>query len=224
MFSHYVMFDSLWPHGLQHTWFFCPSLSPWVSSNSHPLSQWCHSIKWSSITPFSWLQFFPASGSFPMSQFFASGGQSIRASASAAVLPMNIQGSFPLGLTGFISLLSKDSQESSPAPHFESVSILWRSAFFMVQLSHPYMRTRKTIAFTIQTFVGKVMSLLFKTLSRFDIVCQILILISWWHSLSTLISEHKKTEIWHCFHIFPIYIPWCDRTRCHDISFLNVKF
>ena len=130
-----------------------------------------------------------------MIQLFASGGQRIGASASASVLPMNIQGSFPLGFTGFISLLSKDSQESSPVPHFESISILWHSAFFMVQLSHPYMSTRKIIAFTIQTFVGKVVSLLFKTLSRFDIVCQILILISWLHSLVHIDFGAQENEI-----------------------------
>ena len=93
---------------IQHARLPCPSLSPSVCSNSCPLSWWCHPIISSSVVPFSsYLQSFPASGSFPVSQFFPSGGQSIRASASAAVLPMNIQGWFPLGLTGLISLLSK---------------------------------------------------------------------------------------------------------------------
>ena len=100
-----VMSNSLQPHGLQPP---CPSPTTGVYSNSCPLSQWCHPIISSSVVPFSSrLQSFPASGSFPMSQFFASGGQSIGVSASTSVLPMNIQDWFPLGWTGWISLQSK---------------------------------------------------------------------------------------------------------------------
>ena len=103
-----VMSDSLQPHGLQHTRLPCPSPTPLACSNSCRLSWWCHSIISSSVVPFSsCLQSFPASGAFPMSQFFASRGQSIGISASASVLPMNIQGRFPLVLTGWISLQSK---------------------------------------------------------------------------------------------------------------------
>ena len=101
-----VMCDSLRSHGMQHARLPCSSPSPRVYSNSCPLSWWCHPTISSSVVPFSYRpQSFPASGSFPMSQFFASGGQSIGASAS--VLPMNIQDWFPLELTGLISLLSK---------------------------------------------------------------------------------------------------------------------
>ena len=101
---HLVVSDSLWPHGLQHTRLPCPSPTPSVFSNSCPSSRWCNpTISFSVISFVSRLQSFPASGSFPMSQFFASGGQSIGASASASVLPMNIQDWFPLGLTGWIS-------------------------------------------------------------------------------------------------------------------------
>ena len=100
-FSQSIVSNSLWPHGLQNTRLPCPSPIPRACSNSHPLSQWCHPTISSSVTPFSsWLQYFPASGSFPMSQFFTSGSQSIGASIS--VLPVNIQGWFPLGLTGLI--------------------------------------------------------------------------------------------------------------------------
>ena len=100
--------NSLWPHELQHKRLPCPSPTPRVYSNSCPLSQWCHTTISSSVTPFSsWPQSFPASGSFPVSQLFTSGGQSIGASVSASVLPMNIQGWFPLGWTVWISLLSK---------------------------------------------------------------------------------------------------------------------
>ena len=106
-FSHSVVSNSL-PHGLQHTRLPCPSPTPRVCSNSCPLSQWCHTNNSSSVIPFSsHLQSFQASGSFPTCQFFASGGQSIGVSASASILPMNIQDWFPLGWTGWISLQSK---------------------------------------------------------------------------------------------------------------------
>ena len=107
-FSHSVVSDSLRPHGLQHARLSCPSTTPRDFSNSCPLSQWCHPTISSSVVPFFFcLQSFPASESFQMSQFFASGGQSIRVSASASVLPMSIQDWFSLGWTGWISLLSK---------------------------------------------------------------------------------------------------------------------
>ena len=105
--SHSVMSNSLQPHGLQHTRLPCPSPTPGVYKNSCPLSRWCHPTISSSVVPFSCPQSFPASGSFEMSQLFASGGQSIGVSASTSVLPMNIQDWFPLGLTGWISLWSK---------------------------------------------------------------------------------------------------------------------
>ena len=117
------------------------------------------------VTSFSCSQSFPASGSFQISQFFASGGQSIGVSASASVLPMNIQDWSPLGLTGWIFVQSKGL--SSLLQHYSSkASILQPSAFFIVQLSHPYLTTGKTIALTRWTFIGKVMSLLFNMLSR----------------------------------------------------------
>ena len=98
----------LWPHGLQHTGLPCPPLSPGACSNSHPFSQWCHPTISSSVVPFSsWSQSFAASGSFPLSWLFTSGGQSIGASVSESALPMNIQGWFSLGLPGLVSLQSK---------------------------------------------------------------------------------------------------------------------
>ena len=163
-FSRSVMSGSLQPHGLQHTRLPCPSPTPRACSNSCPSSQWCHPTISSSVIPFfSCLQSFPASGSFPVSQFFTSGGQSITVSASASVLPMNIQGWFPLGLSGWISLQFKFS--SLLQHHSSKPSILRRSVFFTVQLSHPYMTTGKTITLTRQNFVGKVMSLLSHMLS-----------------------------------------------------------
>ena len=107
-FSYSVVSDSLWPHELQHTRPPCPSPTPRVHPNPCPLSRWCHPAISSSVIHFSSCpQSVPASGSFPRSQFFASGGQGIGVSASASVLPMNIQDWFPLGLTGWISLQSK---------------------------------------------------------------------------------------------------------------------
>ena len=129
LFSGSAVSDSLWPHLLQHTSLPCPSPSPGVSSNSCPLSRWCHPIISSSVALFFSLLSFPASGSFPRSQFFASGGQSIGASASASVLPMNIQDWFPLGLTGLISLQSKGHSR------FFSSTEIWKHQFFSAQLS-----------------------------------------------------------------------------------------
>ena len=161
--------SSLQPHGLQHARPPCPSPTPGVYSNSCPLSRWRRPSISSSIFLFSCLQSFPASGSFPMSQFFASGGWSIGVSNSASVLPMNIQDWFPLGWTGWISLQSKELSRvfsnTTVQNSWRISSILWHSAFFIVQLSHPYMTTGKTIALTRWTFVGKGMSLLFNMVS-----------------------------------------------------------
>ena len=130
------MSNSVWPHGLQCTRLLCHPLSPKVCSNLCPLSQWCYLIISSSVALFSCPQYFPAPWSFPMSRIFASGGQNIRASTSASVLPMNIQDWFPLGLTGLISLQSK-GLKSLLQYHSSKASIFWPSALFTVQLSHP---------------------------------------------------------------------------------------
>ena len=154
-----------------------------------------------------------------MCQLFTSGGQSFGVSASALVLPMNIQDWFPLGWTPVQGTLKSLLQH-----HSSKASILRHSDFFIVPLSHPYMTTRKTIALTRQPFVGKVMSLLFNMLSR--LVITFLprskgLLISWLQSPSAVILEPQKIKC-HCFHCFPIYFPWSDGTRCHDLRFLNV--
>ena len=139
LFSCSVVFHSLWPHGLQHARLPCPSPSPRAFSNSCPLSWWSHPTISSSVFPFSsCLQSFSASGSFLMSWLFASGGQNIEASASASVLPMNTQDWFPLGWTGWISLLSKGLSKSLLQHHNSKASILLHSALFMVQLTSIY--------------------------------------------------------------------------------------
>ena len=133
LFSHSVVFDSLRPHELQHTRLPCPSPSPGVCSNSCPLSQWCHPIISSSVTSFSSCpQSFPASGSFPMSLLFASGGQCTGGSASTSVLPMNIQGWFPLGLTGLI-LLSKGLSRVFSSTTARISSLKWRKGWMTSQ-------------------------------------------------------------------------------------------
>ena len=130
LFSHSVMSNSLQPHGLQNTRLPCPSSSPGACSSSCPLSQWCHPTISSSVIPFcSHLQSFPASGSFPVSQFFASGGESTGVSPSASVLLMNIQDWFPLGWTGWISLQSKRLSRVF------SSTIAQKHQFFGAQLS-----------------------------------------------------------------------------------------
>ena len=135
------------------------------------------------------------------------------------------------GLSSFrmdwLDLLAVQGTLKSRLQHHSSkASIFWHSAFFTVQLSHPYMTTGKTIALSRQTFVGKVMSLFFNMLSWLVITFfprSRLILISWMQSPSAVILEHPKNKVWHCFHCFPIYFPWNDGTRCHDLNFLNVE-
>ena len=125
-----VVSDSLWPHGLQHSRLPCPLPTPRAYSNSCPSSWWCHPTISSSVIPFSFcLQSFQASGSFPVSQFFPSGGQSIGTSTSASVLPMNIQDWFPLGLTGLIFLQSKELSRV-----FSNTTVQ-KHQFFSTQLS-----------------------------------------------------------------------------------------
>ena len=159
-FSRSVGSDSLWPHESQHARPPCPSLTASVYPNPCPLSRWCHPTIPSSVVLFSSCpQSFPASGAFQMSQLFTSGGQSIGVSASTSDLPMNTQ-NWSLGWTGWLSLQSKGLSRVLQH-HSSKVQNLQCSAFFIVQFSHPYMTTGKTIALIRQTFVDKVMSLLF---------------------------------------------------------------
>ena len=145
--SRSVVSDSLQPRGLQHARPPCPSPTPRACSNSRPLSQWCHSAISSSVALFSsCLQSSPASGSFPVSCLFTSGGKRIRASVSVSVLPVSTQDWFPLGLTGLISLLSK-GLKSLLQHHSSKASILWHSAFFMVRLTsiHDYWKNHSFV-------------------------------------------------------------------------------
>ena len=167
------------------------------------------------------LSIFPSIRVFLMSQFFSSGGQSIGIPASALFLPVNIQDWFSLGWTGCTFLQSLKSLHQH---HSSKALILHCLAFFLMQLSHPYMTT----TLTRWTFVGNIMSLLFNMLSR--LVIAFLprskhLLISWLQAPNYCCSdfEAQENKVFHSFHCFPIYLPWSDGTRCHDLSFLNVE-
>ena len=162
-----------------------------------------------------------------MSQFFTSGGQSIGVSPSTSVLPMYTQDWSPLEWTGWISLQPKGTLKSLLQHHSSKASILRRSAFFIVQLSHHTWPLEKTIALTRQTFVGKVMSLLFNMLPGFfhlfsskeQASFNFMTVVTIYNNLGA-----QENIVCHCFHYYPIYLPWSDGTRCHDLSFLNVEF
>ena len=145
-----------------------------------------------------------------MSQFFALGGQSIGVSASASVLPMNIQDCISFRIDS-LDLLAVQGTLKSRLQHYSSkASILWHSAFVILQLSHPYMTTRKTIALTRQAFIGKITSLLFNMLSRLIIAFFLRskrLLISWLQSSSAVILQPSQNKVSHCFHSFPNYLP-----------------
>ena len=169
-FSCPVMSDSLWPHGLQHARLPCSPLSPGLCSNSRPLCRWCHPNISSSVFPFSsCLHSFPASESFPMSQLFASSAQGIGVSASNISPSNEYSGliSFRMNWLDLLAVQRSFTLKSFLQHHHSKASILQSSAFFIAQLSHPYMITGKTIALTRWTFAGKVVSLLFNILSRF---------------------------------------------------------
>ena len=195
-FSHSVVSDSLWPHESQHTRPPSPSPNPRVHSDSHPSSQWRHPAILFSIVPFSSSpQSLPASKSFPVSQLFPWGVQSTGVSASASFPPKKSRGWSPSEWTGWISLQSQGTLKSLLQHHSSKASIPQRSAFYTVQLSHPYMTTGKTIALTRHTLVGKVMSLLLNMLSRLIITFlprSKRLLISWLQSPSAVILEPKK--------------------------------
>ena len=221
------MSNSLRPHGLQHARLPCPSPMPGAYSNSCPANWWCHPIISSSVLPFSsCLQSFLASGSFQMSQFFTSGGQNIGASRFSISPSNEYLGLISFRIVWFDLLAVQGTLKSLLQHHSSKASVLQCSAFFMVRLSHPFMKTGKTTALTRWTSVGKAMSLLFSMLSMLVIVflpkskC---LLISWLQSPSAMILE-PKSKVYHCFYCFPIYLPWSDGTRCHDLSFLYVEF
>ena len=208
-FSHSVMSYSLWPHEPQHAQPPGPSPTPGVYPNPCPLCQWYHPTILSSVLLFSYPQSCPASGSFQMSQLYASGGQRIGVSASTSVLPMNTQGWSPLGWTGWISLQSKGLSRVFSTPQFKSINSSALSFLYSPTLTsvHDYWKNH---SLTRWTFVGKVMSLLFNMLSRLVITLlprSKCLLIWWLQSPSAVILEPPKIKfvtvstvsptIWH---------------------------
>ena len=225
-FSCSVVSDSLQPHGLHHGRPPCPSPTPgvypnpchWVGDTIQP----CHLL----------LSTSPPAFNLSQHQCLFQGVSSLHQVAKVFVLPFSISSSNEYsGLISFrmdwLDLLEVQGTLKSLLQHHSSKpSILQRSAFFTVQLSHPYITTGKAIALTRWTFVGKVMSLFFNMLSRLVIAClprSKRLLISWLQSPSAVILEPKKNKVCHCLHCFPIYLPWSDRTRCHDLCFLHVE-
>ena len=195
-FSRSVVSESLRPHWLQHARPSWPSPTPGVYSNSCPLSQWCHPTISSSVIPFC-PPSFQASRSFPVSQFLASGGQSIWVSVSTSVHPSEYPGliSFRMDWLGLLAV--QGTLKSLLQHHSLKASILGCSAFFMVQLSNLYMTTGKAIALTRWTSVGKVMSLLFNMLSRLVITFlprSKLFPVLWLRSPSAVIFEPSKVN------------------------------
>ena len=221
-FSHSVVSDSLRPHELQHTRPPCPSPTPRVHPNPCPLSQWCHPTVSSSVVPFSSCpHYFPAWGSFPMSQLCMRWPKYW--SFSFNISPSNEHPGLISFRMDWLDLLAVQGTLRSLLQHHSSkVSIFQRSAFFIVQLSHPYMTTGKTIALTRWTFVDKVMSLLLNMLSRLVITFLSRSKHLNFMAAITICSDFgaQKNKVWHCF---PIYLPRSGGTGCLDLSFLNVE-
>ena len=216
------MSDSLWPHESEHARPPCPSPTPRACSKACPSSQWCHPVSHPLSSPSP-----PATNPSQHQGLFRETTLRMRWpkywSFSFSISPSKEH----LGPISFriywLNLLADQGTLKSLLQHQSSKALfLQHSAFFTVELPHPYMTTGKTIALTRWTFVGKVMSLLFNMLSR--LVITFLprskhLLISWLQSPSAVILEPQKI-VWHCF---PIYLPWSDGTRCHDLRFLNVE-
>ena len=210
LFSNSVVSDCFWPHGLQHTRISCPSPSPRAGSNSCSLSHWCHPTISSSVFPiFSCLQSFLASGSFPESALHIRWPKYWSFSIS---LYNKYSGLISFRINWFDLLVIQGTLKSLVQYHSSKASVLWHSAFFMVQLSHPYMAAGKTIALTVWTFVEKLMTLLLNMLSRLVIAflprskC---LFISWLQSPSSVILEPKKIKSVTVSIVFP--------SICHEV-------
>ena len=220
-FSHSVVSDSLWPHGLQHSRLPCPSPAPEACSNSCPSSWWCHPTISSSVISFSCLQSFPASGSFPMSWLFASGSQKYWNFSFSINPSSEYSGLISLRIDWFDLLAVQGSLKSFL--HSSKASVLWCSAFIMVQLSHPYMTTGKTIPLTMQNFVYKLISLLSKSvLPSKQHSAWMQILVEWLSNISKLtlmgwwvrgvsVSSSKI----HALRICSMIALWCQVLNAH---------
>ena len=198
------MSDSLRPHESQHARPPCPSPTPGVHSNSCPSSWWCRAAISSSVVPFSSCpQSLPASESFPVSQLFAWGGPKYWSFSFSISSSNEHPGLIPFRMDWLDVLAVQGTLKNLLQNHSSKASILRRWAFFIVQLSHPYMITGKTIALTRCTFVGKVMSLLFNMLSRLEVYNSIFPTQQWCGSYTV---KHFKEQWKYAFIIFQVYI------------------
>ena len=202
------------------------SPSPRVCSNSCPLSWRCHPTISFSVVPFFFAFSFSQDQSFSMSRLFASSGQSIGASASVSKLPMNSQCWFPLGLTDVISLQSRRLSTVFSSPTIQKHQFFGAQPSSWSNTHIPYITTGKTIDLTLQTFVTKVMFVVFNTVSRlvifsskeeesFNFKASVTINIDF---------GAREYKIYHCYHFFPFYLPPSNGTGYHDLSFLNAEF
>ena len=220
------MSDSLRPHESQHGRPPCPSPTPGVYSNSCPSSRWRSPAILSSVIPFSSCPPIPPSIRGFSNELTLHMRWPKYWSFSFSISPSNEHpGQISFRMDWLDLLAVQGTLKSLLQHHSSKTSIFWRSAFFTVQISHPYMTTGKTIVLTRWTLVGKVMPLLFNMLSR--LVIAFLprskhLLISWLQSPSAVILEHPKIKS-ATVSSFPIYFPWSDGTRCYDLSFLNVE-
>ena len=224
LFSCSVMFNSLWPHGLQPARLPCPSPSPRACSDSCLLSRWCHAILTCPL--FLLPSIFPSIRVFSKESFLHISQPNYRSFSFSISPPNEYSGLISFRTDWFYLLAIQGTLKSLLQHHSSRTIILWCSAFFRVQLSHLCMTIGKTIALTRWTLVGKVMSLLFNMLSRLVIAFlprSERLLISWLQSPSAVILEPPKIKSVTMSICFPIYLPWSDETRCHDLIFLNVE-
>ena len=219
------MSNSLQPYGLQHARLFSPSSSPRACSHLCPLSWWCHPTISSSVIPFS-----SCFQSFQLQSLFQWVSSSLTDGWSIPLLQhqsfqLNIQDLFPLGLTRLISMLSRGLSRVFSSTPFGDISCLVLKLFYCPALTSIH-DCWKNHSFDYMDICQQVMSLLFNILSRFVIVFlprSKHLLISWLQ-LPPSDFGAQENKVCHCFHGFPIYLPWSDGTRCHDLCFLNVEF
>ena len=218
------MSKSLCPHGLENVRLPYPLPTPLNCSNSCPLSRWCHKTISSSVIPFSsCLQYFQHQGLFQWLNFCIRWPKYWNFSFS--ISPSNkYSGLISLRTDWFDLFAVQGTLKSLPQHRISKASVLWCSAFFILQFSHLYMTTGKNVALTIWIFVGKGMSLLFNTLSRFVIDILPREKQAFFILMTAVIFVAQEYKVCHCFYCFPINLPWSDGTGCHDLSFLNVEF
>ena len=215
------LFETPWTEACQASL----SITNSWSSNTCPLSWWCHPTSSSSLIPFS-----SCLQSFPASVFSSESVLCIKWlkywNFCMSISPSNEYLALISFRMDWLDLLAVWGTLKSLLQHHSSkASIIWHSAFFMVQLSHSYLTSGKTIALTRLTFVGKVVSLLFNMLSRLLLSSKEQASLNFMPAV-TVCSDFgaQENKVCHCYHCFPIYLPWSDGTGCHDLRFLNIEF